>query len=128
LDEEKIIEIKINVDRPIVISVLLVFILVETVFIFYGGVIPQKIEDARAWDPDLTFEEPETVDELLFHLDVVGCNNLIEWDTKNWIGKHLDLEYVDALELAKESPFVGYNREFIAFIIVREGELMIWMN
>lgn len=128
LDEEKTIEVNINLDRPVVIAVLLAIILVEAVYIFYGGVIPEKREVVREGDSDVTFEEPETVDELLFHLEVVGCRNIIEWEMKNWSGKHLEIEYVDALQLAKESPFVGYSREFIAFIIVSEGNFMIWMK
>lgn len=128
LDEEKTIEVNINLDRPVVIAVLLAIILVETVYIFYGGVIPEKREVAREGDSDVTFEEPETVDELLFHLEVVGCRNIIEWDMRNWSGKHLEIEYADALQLAKESPFVGYSREFIAFIIASEGSFMIWMK
>jgi hypothetical protein len=128
LDEEKTIELNINLDRPVVIAVLLAIILVETVYIFYGGVIPEKRETTRGDNGDVTFEEPETVDELLFHLEVVGCRNVIEWDMENWAGRHLEIEYADALQWAKESPFVGYSREFIAFIIVSEGKLMIWMK
>lgn len=128
MDEEKIIELNINLDRPVVIAVLLAIILIETIYIFYGGVIPEKLETPRETDSDVTFEEPETVDELLFHLEAVGCRNVIEWDMKNWAGKHLEVDYADALQLAKESPFVGYSREFIAFIIASEGKFMIWMK
>jgi len=128
LDQEKIIELNINLDRPIVIAILLAIILLESVFIFYGGDFSTEREVASPVIFDREFEEPESVDELLFDLEVIGCKNVIEWDTQFWSGKHLEIEYVDALQLAKESPFVGYNRGFVAFIIASEGKFMIWMK
>jgi len=128
LDQEKIIELDINIDRPIVIAVLLAIILLESVFIFYGGDFSTESGVASPVISDRNFEEPESVDELLFDLEVLGCNNVIEWGTQFWSGRHLEIEYVDALQLAKESPFVGYNRGFVAFIVASEGKLMIWMK
>ena len=128
MDQEKTIELNINLDRPIVIAILLAIILLESVFIFYGGDFSTEREVASPVISDRNFEEPESVDELLFDLEVIGCKNVIEWGTQFWSGKHLEIEYVDALQLAKESPFVGYNREFVAFIILNEGNLEIWME
>jgi hypothetical protein len=128
LDQEKIIELNINLDKPIILAFLLVIILLESVFIFYGGDFSTEKEVASPVIFNRTFEEPESVDELLFDLDIIGCKNVIEWDTEYWSGYHLELEYADAIQLAKESPFVGYNRGFIAFIIFREGRFQIWMK
>lgn len=128
MDEERTIELNINLDRPIIITILLTVILVESVYIFYGGFSSPEKGSEPVGSFNMPGEEPETVDELLFHLEVIGCKNVIEWDTKFWSGKHLEIEYVDALQLAKESPFVGYNRGFVAFIILNEGNLQIWMK
>jgi hypothetical protein len=128
LDQEKIIELNINLDRPIMIAFLLVIILLESVFIFYGGDFSTEKEVASPVIFDRKFGEPESVDELLFDLDIIGCNNILEWGTEYWSGYHLELEYAEAIQLAKESPFVGYTREFIAFIIFREGKFQIWMK
>lgn len=110
------------------IAILLAIILLESVFIFYGGDFSTERGVASPVIIDRTFEEPESVDELLFDLNIIGCKNIIEWGTEYWSGYHLELEYADALQLAKESPFVGYNQGFIAFIIASEGKFMIWMK
>ena len=128
MDQEKNIELNINLDRPIIIAFLLVIILLESVFIFYRWDFSTEKEVASPVIFDRTFEEPESVDELLSDLDIIGCKNIIEWGTEYWHGYHLELEYEDAIQLAKESPFVGYNRGFIAFIIFREGRFQIWMK
>ena len=128
MEQEKIIEINLNLDRPIMIALLLSIILIESVFIFYGGNFPTKggVEIPVIFDRN--FEEPESVDELLFDLDIIGCKNVIEWGNEYWSGKHLDIEYADAIQLAKKSPFVGYNRGFISFIIFSEGEFKMWIK
>ncbi|UCD44841.1 MAG: hypothetical protein JSV27_12140 [Candidatus Bathyarchaeota archaeon] len=128
MDEEKTIELNINLDRPVIITILLTIILVESVYLFYGGFSSPETESEPEINFNMPDEEPETVDELLYHFEVIGFKNVIEWDVQYWSGKHLELEYIDALKLAKESPFVGYNKGFVAFIILNEGNLMIWMK
>ena len=128
MDQEKIIELNVNFDRPIIIIILLVIILIESVFIYYGRSFSTEVDSVNPDIFDRNFEEPESLDELIFDLNVIGCKNVIEWGNDYWSGKHLMLEYIDAIQLAKESPFVGYNRGFIAFIIFTEGEFQIWMK
>jgi hypothetical protein len=110
------------------IAILLAIILIESVFIYYGGSFSTEGDGVSPVIFDRNFEEPESIDELIFDLNVIGCKNVIEWGNDYWSGTHLVLEYTDAIQLAKESPFVGYNRGFIAFIIFTEGKFQIWMK
>ena len=139
-EEERTIEINIALDKPLVIALLIVIVVLETSYIGYlhfspkseargsSPVLeePKTIDEAKeAGEPSFDFDEPKTFDELKADLIAVGCEHIIEdWDY--WKGRVLEANYTEALKSAKKAAFVGVNEGIEAFIFFLEGELHIW--
>ena len=140
-EEEKIIEINITLDRPYVIVILLVIMLLEAGYIgylqFFQGSVANntnldleepenEVELDTTKEISFNFTEPETFDELKAGLIAVGVENIIDIDVQDWQGKHLEANYTAALNLAKEAAFVCVNENVLAFMMYLDGELLIW--
>jgi hypothetical protein len=140
-EEDKIIEINITLDKPYIIVILLVIILLEAGYIGYfqffqdGGaknINPELGEPENEIELDTTkeisfnFTEPKTFDELKAGLIAVGVEKIINLDIKDWTGKHLEANYTAALKLAKEAAFVCVNENIVAFMIYLDGEFYLW--
>ena len=138
-EEEKIIEININLDKPYVIVLLLIVILFEAGYIGYlhffrGSGAKQTGPDLEpenkintTIDVSFNFTEPETFDELKADLIAVGVEKIIEIEVQDLRGKHLDANYSDALKLARESAFICVNENMVAFMMYYDGEVLIWI-
>lgn len=140
-EEEKIIEINITLDKPYIMVILLVIILIEAGYIGYLQFFQSSVVDNSNLDLEepknevelnttteisFNFTEPETFDELKAGLIAVGVENIIDLDVQDWQGKHLEANYTVALNLAKEAAFVCVNENVVAFMIYLDGELLIW--
>jgi len=140
-EEEKTIEININLDRPLLMGLLLVIIVIEAGYIGYLYLSPKgetqeppinhnETETTNATEvpetPPSNFTEPETFEQLKSGLIAAGVKNIINLDPKDWQGKHLEVTYVEALELAKRAAFVGVDEEVVAFLIYVDKEFYIW--
>jgi len=143
--EEKIIEINIQIDKPIVLLLLLVIIISQSVYIGYTylnpkkqtentGQIPSQQENKEPESPEIppiahnitNLEPARTFEEMTAHLNASGCQNIIRWGLSNWNGKHLNANYTEALAMAGESPFVGVDEGILAFIFLKDGEAWIY--
>ncbi len=138
VEEEKIIEINITLDKPYVIALLIIVILFEAGYIgylhFFQGsgakntgpdLEPENIVNVTK-DVSFNYTEPETFDELKADLIAVGVEKIIEIEVQDMRGKHLEVNYSDALKLARESAFLCVNKNIVAFMMYYEGEVLIW--
>lgn len=144
-EEEKIIEINIQIDKPIIVLALLIIIVTQTIYIGYLRFYPKKvmgevtdnaehdnlqeIKTTNNTDSILnitSLEKPKSFEEIKSHLIAVGCKNIILWDKEHWQGKHLEVTYTEALKLASISPFVGVDEDTFAFIFLKDGEIWIY--
>ena len=138
--EERTIDINIALDKPLVIALLIAIIVLETSYIGYLHFFPKSesgkssaaFEEPKTTDelkeagnPSFDFDEPKTFDELKADLIAIGCEYIIE-DWNYWAGKILEVNYTEALKLAKKAAFVGVNKEMEAFIIFLDGEFYLW--
>lgn len=140
-EEEKTIEININLDKPLLMAFLLIIIIIEAGYIGYLHLSPKgepqeppfnhnETETTNATEvpetPSSNFTEPETFEELKAGLIAAGVKNIVKLDPKDWQGKHLEVSYIEALELAKKAAFVGVDEEVVAFLIYIDKEFYIW--
>jgi len=137
-EEEKIIEINITLDKPYMIVLLLIVILFEAGYIGYlhffqgsganntGPDLEPENKINTTKDVSFNFTEPETFDELEADLIAVGVEKIIEIEVQDMRGKHLEVNYSDALKLARESAFVCVNENLVAFMMFYDGEVLIW--
>ncbi len=141
---EKIIEINIQIDRPIIVLALLFIVVTQAIYIGYLQFYPKKLTDQVTDNAELdnlekqttnstnsifnitSLEKPKSFEEIKSHLVAVGCKNIIPWDKEHWQGKHLEVTYVEALIFASKSPFVGVDEDTPAFIFLKDGEIWIY--
>jgi len=141
VEEEKIIEINIILDKPYVIVILLIIILFEAGYIGYlhffqgsgsnnTGIDLEEPEDELELDTTTetssNFTEPESFGELKADLIAMGVKKIIDLEVEEWRGKHLEANYTAALKLAAEAAFVCVNENIVAFMMYIDGELLIW--
>lgn len=144
-EEERTVEITINLDKPLVFIILLFIIILQSGYIGYLVFFQEReasgspLEDneffqereaseSASEDDEINFdlEEPETSEELREDLVSVGCQHVIELDVDDMHGKHLEVSYSEVLRLAREAAFVGVNEGIMGFIVYLDGEYYIW--
>ena len=146
-EKERIVEIAIHLDKPLVFVILLFIIILQSGYIGYLTFFPEReasekaSEDAEffpGWEAsksaseddetNFVLEEPETFEELREDLLAVGCQHVVTLYVDDMYGKHLEVSYPDALKLARKAAFVGVNENILAFVMYLEGEYYIWFT
>jgi len=146
-EEERTIEVAINLDKPLVFVILILIIILQSGYIGYLTFFPEREANEPASEDNELFPEreagesasegdehnfdlgePETFEELREDLLAVGCQHVVNLDVDDMNGKHLDVSYPDVLELARNAAFVGVNENILAFVMYLEGEYYIWFT
>lgn len=129
-EEEKVIEVNVDLGRPFVTLILIILVIAQAGYI---GYITQgsrsSIENTdlvEGLEEEVSEPEgPEWYVELKADIFEAGCDVIIEeWDY--WQGKHLDVGYEEMLEYAGKSKFVGIYRNMEAVYIFTNGTGYIW--